>query len=191
MSPRSHRRSFPAMDLQHSCTFLRRLWDAAAAAAAGVCVCVCVCVCASACVCDGKEGGRDAGKKVVMWRHPCDAPIPPPPLLLLLRPHPVPSLHLLLHPPWLFTLRRLECVCVCVSVPVMTQPGSRDCGGGGGGGVGWEEEEEEERGRTWRRKWVTRSRTQQDERAARRRPTWRPKPEEEAFSSALTLRQRP
>ena len=45
------------MDLQHSCTFLRRLWDAAAAAAAGVCVCVCVCVRVRACVMGRREGG--------------------------------------------------------------------------------------------------------------------------------------
>lgn len=79
MSPRSHRRSFPAMDLQHSCTFLRRLWDAAAAAAAtGVCVCECVRVRWEG----GREGCWEEGRDVTSPRwcsHTSSSSPPPPP----------------------------------------------------------------------------------------------------------------
>lgn len=131
-------------------------------APAGVCVHMCL----------WWEGGRDVTSS-------CDAPTPPPPP----PSSPPPTSTTLpssdLHPPCL-----LLCSCACVCVTVITQPGSCDCGGGGGVARRWR------RAGARRRKWVTQSRTQQDENCLLRHPTWKPKPEEEAASNLSTLRQR-
>lgn len=95
MSPWSHRRSFP----WRSC---RRLWDAGSAAR----VCVCVCVMGI------REGGM-LGRR--SWCDVTSVMLPHPLLFffLLLRPHPVPSLHLYLRPPC-FILCGVKCVCARV-----------------------------------------------------------------------------